>query len=360
MSNFINTTYSGITFTDYLLTNVGNSAFQLQHDWFTQQDLVVYTGPAHSGTQLILGTNYVLVTQANDLSSQCTAVRGLTINVYYQIQIITGTYQTGNLYFSGKYVADSLDANKIDSAINSNPITTSSNISLVNTTYGVVLVTTGSSTITVTLDYGSKALAPNVRIIKVDAGSGVVNIVSQSGDTVLGKTSIYLCSQNVGCELFPISGAWYGNYVGPQITTLQDVNTTRFLVPGTGVGNDVWNGPITAWGQYGIPTGATKARVVVYVATTTSVNSNNCSWVFSAGPDTTASMGSAWESGYATFAGVLTNTGVGSNNDSFYTNIMNMLDIPLNSSGQFYYGTGAWNGTNGATVYIVASGYFNY
>lgn len=360
MANFINTNYSGITFTDYLLTNVGSGAFQLQHDWFTQQDLTIYTGPSHTGTQLILGTNYVLTTQATDLSSQCTAARGTTITVWYQVQVITGTYQTGNLYFSGKYVADSLDGNKVDVAINRNPIAISTSTSLVGTSYGVVYVTTGSSTISVTLDYGSNALAPNVKIIKVDSGSGVVNVIAQSSETVLGKTYIYLCSQNVGCELFPISGAWYGNYTGPQIVTLPDVNTTRYLVNAVSVGNGSWNGPISTWNQFGIPTGATKARVNIYAPTGTAGNTNACAWIFSAGPDTTSAAASAWANGYPSFGGVVTGTGVGSNNDGFQTNILNMLDIPLNSSGQFYYSSSNWNGINSMTVYIVASGYFNY
>lgn len=360
MAFFINQNYSGIAFADYLLSNVGASAFNLQHDWFTQQDLLIYTGPSHTGTQLLLGTHYILVTQATDLSTQCSVVRGITINVWYQIQIISVPYQTGNLYISGRYVADSLDANKIDSAINRNPVATNVNLSLANTSYGVIYVTTGSSTIGVTLDYGNKALAPNVKIIKVDSGSGVVHVIPQISDTVLSQTSIYLCSQNVGCELFPTSGAWYGNYTGPQITTLTDVNTTRYLVNGASVGNGTWNGPITAWSQYGIPIGASKVRVNIYAPTGTAGNTNNCAWIFSAGLDTTSTAASAWANGYPSFGGVVTGTGVGSNNDGFSTNVLNMLDIPLNSSGQFYYSSSNWNGINSMVVFITASGYFNY
>jgi len=110
-------TLTGTTFTDTPLSDVGSSAFSLDHDWFTKQDLAIRTAAAGGGTLLTEGTDYTLATEDADLSARVTAAVGSGRNVYHTITIINATYQTGDLYFSGKYIADSLDPLKQPSAL---------------------------------------------------------------------------------------------------------------------------------------------------------------------------------------------------------------------------------------------------
>jgi len=104
---------TGATFTDYHLVNVGVGAFQLEHDWFTKEDLVIRTAPAWGGTLLIEGTDYTLGMKSNELSARVSAA-GPTRQVFHKITIINASYQTGDLYFSGKYIADSNEAGDIN------------------------------------------------------------------------------------------------------------------------------------------------------------------------------------------------------------------------------------------------------
>ncbi len=110
-------TLTGTTFTDMELSDVGSSAFTLDHDWFTKQDLVIRTAAAGGGTLLTDGTDYTLGTEDTDLSARVTAAVGSGRNVYHTITVTNASYQTGDLYFSGKYVADSLDPLKQPSAL---------------------------------------------------------------------------------------------------------------------------------------------------------------------------------------------------------------------------------------------------
>ena len=96
---------TGQTFTDEKHTDVGASAFQLDHDWFWGgADLVIRTASGGGGTLLVEGTDYQLSVQDTDLTTRS----GKT--VYGKVQIITPGYQTGDLFFSGKYIADSNEA----------------------------------------------------------------------------------------------------------------------------------------------------------------------------------------------------------------------------------------------------------
>ena len=104
---------TGQAFNDFLLSNVGSAAFELEHDWFTKQDLVIRTAAGGAGTLLVEGTDYTLSIESEELSDRVTAAMGSTRNVFHMVTIINATYQTGNLYFSGKYIADSNSAEDI-------------------------------------------------------------------------------------------------------------------------------------------------------------------------------------------------------------------------------------------------------
>ncbi len=100
---------TGLVFTDELHTDVGVSAFELDHDWFWGgADLAIRTASGGGGTLLEEGTHYLLSVEDADL----TARSGKT--VYGKVQIIDATYQSGDLYFSGKYIADSIEASDIN------------------------------------------------------------------------------------------------------------------------------------------------------------------------------------------------------------------------------------------------------
>jgi len=101
---------TGQAFNDYKLTDVGSDAYQLEHDWFTKEDLVITTGAGGGGTPLSEGTDYQLSEEDEKLSERVTKAVGSTRTVYHYITIINATYQTGDLYHSGKYIADSNSA----------------------------------------------------------------------------------------------------------------------------------------------------------------------------------------------------------------------------------------------------------
>ncbi len=103
---------AGESFTDELHTDLGALAFQLDHDWFWGgADLAIRTASGGGGTLLVEGIDYQLSVEDADLGSRS----GKT--VYRKVQIITVGYQTGALYFSGKYIADSNEADDINFAL---------------------------------------------------------------------------------------------------------------------------------------------------------------------------------------------------------------------------------------------------
>jgi len=101
----------GDTFTDELHSDVGSVAFRLNHDWFI--DLVINTATGGGGTQLVLDTDYKLSVEDTNLSVRVSDELGESKNVWGKVQIINGAYQTGDLYFSGKYIADSVEAKDV-------------------------------------------------------------------------------------------------------------------------------------------------------------------------------------------------------------------------------------------------------
>ena len=105
----------GDTFTDEKHTDVGSAAFRLNHDWFI--DLVINTATGGGGTQLVLGTDYQLLIEDVKLSERVTEELGESKQVWGKVQIINATYQTGDLYFSGKYIADSIEAEDVNTII---------------------------------------------------------------------------------------------------------------------------------------------------------------------------------------------------------------------------------------------------
>jgi len=110
MPRKMNLNLLGEVFTDEKHSDVGAAAFELDHDWFWGgADLVINTAAGGGGTQLTDGVDYQLSVPASesDVEQDLTTRSGKS--VYRKVQIINATYQTGDLYFSGEYVADSID-----------------------------------------------------------------------------------------------------------------------------------------------------------------------------------------------------------------------------------------------------------
>lgn len=105
----------GDTFTDELHTDLGSAAFRLNHDWFI--DLVINTATGGGGTQLVINTDYTVLIEDTKLSARVTEAKGESKNVWGKVQIINATYQTGDLYFSGKYIADSVEGKDVNGVV---------------------------------------------------------------------------------------------------------------------------------------------------------------------------------------------------------------------------------------------------
>lgn len=91
---------------DELKTDVGSSAFDLDHDRFfgTAALLRIWTGVGETGTQLTLNTDYTMQGLDSDLTAEAIA------QVWSQIKIENVAYQTGDLYFNYHAVADEINA----------------------------------------------------------------------------------------------------------------------------------------------------------------------------------------------------------------------------------------------------------
>lgn len=165
-------TLTGTIFTDTLLADVGVSAFSLDHDWFTRQDLVIRTAASGGGTLLVEDTDYTLGIEDTSLSARVTAAVGSGRNVFKTITIINAAYQTGNLYFSGKYIADALDPAKQPSALVS------------ATTFANVLCQTLPPFVPVGIHKGFVAALGTARVSSTTTSTSAGKLVDTAGDFV--------------------------------------------------------------------------------------------------------------------------------------------------------------------------------
>lgn len=184
----INLNLSGTSFTDELHADVGASAFTLNHDWFmddTGEALVIRTSSGGGGTLLVEDTDYTISNQDTYLSTEAA------VNVYSTVQIINAAYQTGNLYFSGKYVADSVDAeDNVETGVD---VSTSGTIGY---DYLPVELCTGSTNgIRRTLPDASTCEHMKITFIKVDSGIGAVTLVPYTAQTIAGMSYVFLTEQ---------------------------------------------------------------------------------------------------------------------------------------------------------------------
>jgi len=107
----LNKNLTGHDISDEVHSDVGSSAFELDHDtFFAGSDLEIWTGAGGTGTQLVEDTDYSVSGQDSDLSTEAGK------DVYTLITVINGTYQSGDLYFTYKTLGDYVEAADINNA----------------------------------------------------------------------------------------------------------------------------------------------------------------------------------------------------------------------------------------------------
>jgi hypothetical protein len=237
---FMDINLNGTAFTDYLLTNVGSGLFNLEHDWFTQQDLIIRTAAAGGGTLLVEGVDFTLSTDAALLSLRATAEQSRTVTVYTFIQITNVTYQTGNLYFSGEYIADTVEAEDVQ--YNVIKTVSSANYTILDDDgYGWIKVTTGNSDRTINLPTVAANTNRQITIGKVDSGSGKVIIDGENAETINGAATYNVIPQYDNVILRSNGTFWevLSSYVltSNRVSDATELNTASVIVKRDGSGN---------------------------------------------------------------------------------------------------------------------------
>lgn len=189
----INLNLTGTTFTDELHSNVGSSAFQIDHDYFWGGvNLAIRTAAGGGGTQLVegAGNDYLLNEQNTDLTTDSGN------DTYKKIQIINATYQTGNLYFSGKYIADDNDADDLNN-VSETIISVSADTTIASgDSNNVYLVTTNGVLKIVTLPAVADSTNRIITVCNTDLAIGTVRIDTDSTDEINGLDNLFLWKQN--------------------------------------------------------------------------------------------------------------------------------------------------------------------
>ncbi len=269
---FMNLTPLGVAFTDLVLSNLGSASFELDHDWFTRQDLAIRTAAGGGGTLLVEGTHYTLATESSYLSSVVTQAVGETRNIFHSITITAAQYQSVTLYFSGKYIADSNDAVDV-------PYTAIKNVSAAYTVrdgdkVGTLCTTTGASDVTHILPTLADNIGREVDFVKLDSGAGEVVIDGEGSEPILWPGGSGLTCrvglQNQHCKVKAFSDGWriVAGVVQP-VAGEPDIGggwhfrvtrSATLIVEETATSAGVWSGTVTI---AGIPTGASEVECMV-------------------------------------------------------------------------------------------------
>jgi len=203
------------TFTDELHADVGSSSFCLAelkeatgHDYFTQQDLVIRTASGGGGTLLIENTDYTLSEENTTYSTLAENAAGTTKNVYKKITITNATYQSGDLYFSGKYFTDYADPYDLNNIIVKCSAKAADFTISDYPGYQHYNVTTGASAIVATLPDAETNIDIELTFMKIDDGAGVLAIVPSGSDAIIGMTtSIIIISEQYGYVTLKSTGS---------------------------------------------------------------------------------------------------------------------------------------------------------
>jgi hypothetical protein len=191
----INLDYAGVSFTDELHADVGAAAFGLDHDCYfnnaaSGEILIIRTAAGGGGSLLVEGIDYLV----GGLDDWLTAPEQTDKYVYSTVQITNVTYQSGSLYFSGKYVGDyndSSDINLVTPVIQ--PLSDTGTVVLHG--YDILLLTTGSGGIRESLPSAIIYANCRIDIIKVDSGLGCGTILNAYSQTFNGLSYLFLTEQ---------------------------------------------------------------------------------------------------------------------------------------------------------------------
>lgn len=230
-------TLVGVAFTDYLLTSVGANTFRLKHDYFTKQNLVVRTAAGGGGTLLAEDTDFILAGEDIYLSTQVTTVVGSGRNVVLTVQIINAAYQACDLYFSGKYIADAVEA--VDVALPLYVVTPWMK-NLAALAAGETISGACNTDLSMALKDTTKDFTAVV------AGDIVRNTTSRAFATVLYKIST--TTLMLDADIFPAGNEAYKVYAQPVVAEQNNmegcVELTGALLDGDGIkvaNNDTLN-----------------------------------------------------------------------------------------------------------------------
>ena len=204
------------TVTDELHTDVGVAEFKLSelidqdadgsltfgYDMFC--DMVINDAAGGSGTELVVDVDYLLLEPLpndHELVQEIFTAIGLTKTVYTKLQIISASFQTGNLYFSYTGVADD---NSAEDLTNVTPILITKSAAYTQTDqlgFPVFSYTCGTATKIHTLPTVADNKNAHVRIIKADTGYGPILVKAEGSETINGLPHVFLWSQNDCIEL---------------------------------------------------------------------------------------------------------------------------------------------------------------
>jgi len=237
--------------------------------------------------------------------------------------------------------------------------------------YAVFYVTTGASAFVFNLPTAASALGNGpVTIVKADSGAGAIQIAPNGSDVIdkAGNVSIYLGAQWQSLTLqASASGQWtvLGGTFAPHQGTDTDGSqyqlgklrhlplgntTSRQLYNAAPPATGVWSAAVSAAGIVGVPSGAKAVRVKVRLVTSVpSTAYGELVLYFSDNNSNTPSDITAHPA-----IGLLAYTFSGGS-----TYLWGEVDIPLNSSGQFYFYNTSANVTVASCIVIIAAvGYY--
>lgn len=212
---------NGDAFTDELHpktgAGVGASAFGLDHDYFLSgTDIAINVATGGGGYQLVLNTDYVEEEENTELEAEILAELSLTKTVHKKIRVTNATYQTGNLYFTGKYIADDNEYADVETRARfSNDLSITSDYTILSTeVYQNYRVTNGSVLRIIDLPTTATAEDQKFRVIKMDTAARCVRITPNGSEKIVSASGarldhVFLFKQGDTVELMSDGTDWF-------------------------------------------------------------------------------------------------------------------------------------------------------
>ncbi len=197
----MNLTLAGVAFVDETHSDVGASAFTLNHDWFMNSGdttIAIRDAAGGGGNLLVEDTDYTISNEDTYLTTETG------YSVYSTIQITNAAYQAGVLYFSGKYVADANDGDDVQRI----PTAISASATLSPDNLPIYLVTKGTNGIRLTLPATKACEGLIMKFITVDSSVGACTLVPNAAETIGGMAYVFLTEQYQQVEIVSDGTNW--------------------------------------------------------------------------------------------------------------------------------------------------------